>query len=237
MDGQRRAWLWQRVADGADHRSSAGWAGVVCEVAVDEIDVDAVAISVRSGARVQELVTVSEVWAQELEELQYTLGEGPGVEAFTTGGPVLVAEVHTARGRWPGFADAAGAHGLAAAFSFPLQSGAIRLGVLTLYRGRAGPLATGGLMDAAVLAELATAALLADATGSKRERAQWIREDSSGHYDAFNVATGMLAAQLRISIEEASLRLRAHAFSHNRSLLEVAQEVLRRHLSSDLFRE
>jgi hypothetical protein len=43
--------------------------------------------------------------SQDLEELQFTLGEGPGVDALEAGGPVLAPDdrrhltVRTARGR------------------------------------------------------------------------------------------------------------------------------------------
>ncbi|AHH97933.1 hypothetical protein GCM10010174_29220 [Kutzneria viridogrisea] len=120
--------------------------------------------------------------------------------------------------------------GLAAAFAFPLRGGAIQLGTLSLYRRLPGPLAQDELADAAVLAELATTALLTDAAEEAADQAEWIKQDNPGHYDAVNIATGMLAAQLHISMEDAFLRLRAHAFSHNRPLLEVAQDVLNRSL-------
>ena len=42
--------------------------------------------------------------------------------------------------RWPVFAPAARQAGAAAVFAFPLQVGAIRAGVMGLYRERPGPL-------------------------------------------------------------------------------------------------
>ena len=42
--------------------------------------------------------------------------------------------------RWPAFAPAALQAGAAAIFVFPLRIGAIRAGVMGLYRARAGPL-------------------------------------------------------------------------------------------------
>jgi hypothetical protein len=157
------------------------------------------------------------------------------VEAFETGGPVLVPDLSTADQRWPGFMDLAVDGGLAAVFTFPLRGGAIRLGTLGLYRRRPGGLSADGLADAAVLADLATTALLTDVapTGT----APWAREDAPGHYDAVNVATGILAAELHVSVDDAFLRLRAHAFSTGRDLLDVARAVLSRELRSDALRD
>jgi hypothetical protein len=78
---------------------------MVCEVALDRLDIDGVAISVRTSGRAQDLTAATGTWARRLEELQYILGEGPGVEADTTAGPVLAAEPADTASRWPGFAS------------------------------------------------------------------------------------------------------------------------------------
>jgi AmiR/NasT family two-component response regulator len=52
-------------------------------------------------------------------------------------------------------------------------------------------------------------------------------------YQDVNMATGMLAAQLRISLEDAFARLRAHAFSSGRSVLDVARDLLERRIPLD----
>jgi hypothetical protein len=236
-DRRRLERLTRLVALGAGHRSFSGWAGVVCQVVVDQVDVDGAAVVVRSWGRIEEQVAVSDRWVSDLEDLQYMVGEGPGVDAFASGGPVLVSDLATSRDRWPGFTDTAHS-AVRAVFSFPLQEGAIRLGTLTLYRRRPGPLSADGLADAAVLADLATTALLTDSgdvTGDPEDVAPWARRDAPGHYDDVNVASGMLAAQLQISIEDAFLRLRAHAFSHGRPVLDVARAVLERQLGADTF--
>jgi hypothetical protein len=235
VDGERHQRLWRLVTERADRRGFPGWAGVVCDVAVDQLDIDAAAISLRSSSRVQELAAATDAWARRLEELQYTVGDGPGVEAFGTGGPVLVADLATADQRWPGFMDAAIANGLLAVFAFPLQGGAIQLGTLDLYRRQRGQLSPDDLADAAILADLAVTALLTDV--SPTGTAPWARDDAPGHYDDVNVATGILAAELRISVDDAFLRLRAHAYSTGHPLLDIARAVLARQLPSDVFQD
>ena len=98
-----------------------------------------------------------------------------------------------------------------------------------------GVLSADQLADVAVLADLATAALLDDAGDGVTGVAPWARAGARGYYDDVNVATGMLAAELRISLEDAFLRLRAHAFSHSTSLLDVSRAVLTRRLDADAF--
>ncbi|CCH32576.1 GAF and ANTAR domain-containing protein [Actinosynnema sp. NPDC047251] len=228
LDGQRRDRLARMVAESVVSPGRAGWARALCEVCVRALaGVDAAAMSLRSDHRAQELLGASDRWAGVLEEAQYTVGEGPGVEAFATGGPVLVADLSAYRAKWPGFADLAEDEGLAAVFAFPLQLGGIRLGTLDLYRRRPGGLSSEVVADAAVLADLTVLSLLDHSGATDGE----VRVEVS--YQDVNIATGMLSAQLRISLEDAFARLRAHAFANRRSVLDVARDVLARRLPLD----
>jgi hypothetical protein len=221
------------IAERAEASGQDGWAQAVCVACVAALDrVDAAILALRGSVRVHEVVGASDPWAARVAELQYTVGEGPGVAAFTTGGPVLVPDVSGEHGRWPGFVEAALTEGAAAMFVFPMQVGAIRLGTLELLRRRPGGLSSGEMSDAALLAELATAGLLQEA----REAEQAGREIGSRPVTSFrdvNVATGMLAAQLRISLDDAFIRLRAHAFGQGRSVLAVSRDVLERRIALD----
>ncbi|MFE5565029.1 ANTAR domain-containing protein [Amycolatopsis japonica] len=61
------------------------------------------------------------------------------------------------------------------------------------------------------------------------ERVQW----AVLHYQAVHLATGMLIARLDISQDEALLRLRAYAFSHQLPITEVAEAVVNGRLRFD----
>ncbi|MFE2752519.1 GAF and ANTAR domain-containing protein [Actinosynnema sp. NPDC059335] len=229
LDGRRRESLARMIAECAVEPARADWARAVCGVCVDAVTgVDGAALTLRSGARTQEVLGASGPWAAVLEELQYTLGEGPGVEAFATGDPVLVADVRTSQARWPGFAGSGTTAGVGAVFAFPLRAGGIGVGTLDLYRRRPGGLSADALADAAVLADLTTIALLQH---TERSGENGLRGVIS--YEDVNMATGMLAAQLRIDLEDASARLRAHAFATDRSVLDVAGDVLARRIPLD----
>lgn len=231
MVEQRRAVLWQQVL--ARAQRSEGWAVAVCAVACRQAGVDGAAISLRADGRGQELVASSGAIAVELEEVQYTVGEGPAVEASRSGGPVLVSDVAAEDGRWPGFTLMAGDAGVGAVFALPLRVGAIRLGCLGLYRLQPGRLSASELRDSTVLADLAAAAVLSNA-------GQDIVVDIppfTGHYDEVNLATGMLAAQLGVSVQDASARLRSHAFSNGLSPAEVARDIVNRRLRLDPSRD
>jgi hypothetical protein len=173
----------------------------------------------------------SDQLASELEELTLTLGEGPGVDTVA-GSLVLVADLTSPEclTRWPVFAPAAVAAGVRAVFALPLQVGAIRLGVLDLYRARPGDLDGEQLADALVLADTACALLL-DAGEHDRPHLDGRRpEQASPHHPEVHQATGMITVQLGVTAAVALIRLRAYAYAHDRRLRDVAGDVVARRL-------
>lgn len=232
MEGERRDLLWRIIAESVEEPAAEGWAAAVCVACVSVLPgVDAAALTVRADG-LQETWGTSEEWAEGLEHLQYTVGEGPGFEAFATAGTVLVPDLTADSGRWPGFAQAALPVGLAAMFAFPLQLGAIRLGVLDLYRRHPGRLSSRELTDAAVLANLATVAVLEQARQDKAAGDTRLSQ-FAGPYQEVSIATGMLAAQLEIGLVEALARLRSRAFAEGRSVHELARDVVERKIRFD----
>lgn len=166
------------------------------------------------------------------DQLQAALGEGPSLSSFEERWPVLVADLDDDR-RWPAFARAASDAGLRAVFAFPLRRGAIRLGAFTLYRTVAGSLDDGEHDDATLYAELATDLLVSMQAGSDGDGLS--RSLADGDPDAWIVhqATGMVAAQAQVPIVDALALLRAHAYTAERSLNDVAADVVGRRLRLD----
>jgi hypothetical protein len=156
------------------------------------------------------------------------------VEASRANHPVLHPEL-TATGsvRWPRYGAAALDAGVHAIFAFPLRVGAIRIGVLDLYRDTPGHLTILELADARAFADAATLLLLylQDQPGPDGEPTAL-----TGPIDSraeVHQATGMITVQLGISLTEALLRLRTHAYDSGRSVTDVAAEVVSRRLHFD----
>ncbi len=166
-----------------------------------------------------------------LEELQVTLGEGPCLDAFETGRPMLVSDLDAEpRSRWPAFAAEVRQQGLRAMFAFPLQVGAARLGGLDVYRERPGPLSRESRTDALVYADLARDGLLdAQDHAVGTDRPAGVEDLDGSQFDVYQ-AQGMVMVQLKVSLGEAMVRMRAHAFAHERGLVEVARDVIARRL-------
>jgi hypothetical protein len=213
-----------------------GQAGVehVCAAAISVVGVDAAAVAVTLRATPRETVCVSSPVASDLEELTFTLGEGPGMDALADG-PALASDLARpcSRDRWPAFAPAAVAAGVRAMFSLPLQVGGVHAGVLDLYRARAGDLDPEQLADGLVLADTACALLLDAGQPGVSRAAGWQPEQAAPHHPEVHQATGMMTVQLGVTAAVALVRLRAYAYAYDRRLRDVAADVVGRRLRFD----
>jgi hypothetical protein len=173
------------------------------------------------------------------EELQFTLGEGPGPDALRTGSPVLVPDLARVRPeRWPALLPAARELGVHGVCCFPLGIGAIRIGVLTVLCDPDRLPDEQQYADAAALASALTVACLDGEEPDGRHNGiprpgMAVPPASSLHRAAVHQATGMVSVQLSVSMEVALLRLRAHAYASERTLGDVAQDVVARRIRFD----
>ena len=169
-----------------------------------------------------------------IEELQFTLEEGPCVDAYHQDRPVLEPDLaDPSTPRWFAFTPLAVKAGARAIFGFPLQVGAVRLGALNLYRDRPGPLSDEQHADSLVLAGVVAWSVLAiQAQAPPGALGAELEKGVSFHFVVYQ-ASGMVAAQLGVSEVDALALLRSHAFGHDRSLTEVAEAVVRRQLRFD----
>jgi len=235
MTGSRQVRVWGLVAATAASRGRPVSAADACAAVVAAVGVSGAWLTAAAGTDAGHLMDVTDGTGEELAELELTLGEGPSRDAIDSGGPVLASDLSTAETaqRWPGFAPAALLAGVAAVFAFPLRIGAIRAGVMGLYRDRPGPLSAFELGDALVFADTATLLLMEaqDRTagdGGPGPASQ--AEDLAAHRAEIDQATGMLTEQLGVGIADAFVRLRAYAYAHDLRLGDVARDIVARRL-------
>ena len=223
-----RVWAWVGAAHDNDTPVTIA---ALCRAAALRLGVDGASVTAMSGPVAREPVCASDEVSARLEELQFTMGEGPGADDyFSAGSPMLIAELDSVAARWPGFVSAAVAAGAGAMFSFPLQAGAIQVGILTLYRSRPGPMTAEELADALVFTDIALRLLLDASSGVNGIPGYRPLDGMSESRAEVHQATGMISVQLGVGLEEAFVRLRAHAFASNAALGDVAAEVVDRRL-------
>jgi hypothetical protein len=213
----------------------AGLPPAAAAAAAQALGVDGVWAGVGAGPQGAVLAWGQNKTSTALQDAQFTLGQGPGLEAVRAGAPVLVPDLAYAASRWPGFVPAAEDLGVHAIFAFPLRIGAISVGVLTAHRAVPGPLADGRLADALALAD-AVPILLLDGASAVPSRIEaepgpppgWAQ--STTYRPEIHQATGMISVQLDVPLAEALVRLRAHAYGNDRPIAEVAADVVARRL-------
>ncbi|MEU1000760.1 GAF and ANTAR domain-containing protein [Streptomyces tibetensis] len=225
-DGARAA---DAIARGVRGAEPGEVPGRLCEVAVELLPVIGASVSLRSeGMPVQ--LSASSAQAAHLAQIQATLGDGPCQSALADGAPVLACDLTTGRdaGRWPVFAQQATEAGVRAVYAVPLGSGAMCVGTLDLYRDRPGGLTDRQLHTARVVAGVMTVALMALPHGDEpdtRDGDDWLSGLATGHDEVYQ-AVGMIMAQLGVGADDALARLRADAFAHGRTAVDVARDVI-----------
>jgi hypothetical protein len=203
----------------------------ICSVSAELLAVDGAAIVLVGVDQQPVAIYASNSGFDQLEDLQFTLGVGPALDAFTRGAPVMEADlIDDPPLQWPGYADLAFGAGVQSVFSFPLQVGAARLGVLTFYQAAAGMLDGERYADALVMAAVVTKTMLDVQAGTSD--GNLAASLSQGHVDLAEVhqATGMVSAQLHIGVVEALARIRAHSFATGTNVHDVARAVVGRSL-------
>jgi len=179
-------------------------------------------------------LAASNTVSARLEDLQYTLGEGPCVDAHTEGRPVMVPDLaQSPAPRWPAFTPLALDAGARAVFGFPVRIGAARLGALNIYRDRPGPLSDDQHADALVIADVTARAILAIQADAPPGTIAAELETEADFHLAVHQAAGMVSVQLDISVADALVQLRARAFGSGRLVADIATDVVNRTIRFD----
>jgi ANTAR domain/GAF domain len=227
-----RALLAEEPPAAGDPASIAVSLQRLCRAAARALPASGVAVSLMTQEGSSEVAAASNRTSELIEELQFTFGEGPCIDASATGRPVLASTIaDQSMSRWPGYSPAVHSLGVRAVFAFPLQIGAVRLGSLDVYREWAGALSVEALSQALTFAEVATMIVLDGQEEAVRgESAAGLEDALESHFEVHQ-AQGMVMIQLGVDVAEAMVRLRAYAYSTERGLGDVARDILARTLT------
>ncbi|GAA1932788.1 GAF and ANTAR domain-containing protein [Nocardioides hwasunensis] len=187
---------------------------------------DAVGLLLADHHRVLRFMAASNDTGEMLELFQLQNSEGPCLDCFTTGDPVVNAELVNAAERWPRFAPAATAAGLRSVHAFPLRLREETIGALNLFSRTGSRFASDEVGVVQALADVATIAILQERSIL---RAEVLTEQLQGALNSRIVieqAKGALAQMEGSTPEEAFDLMRSRARATRRRLVEVAADVL-----------
>ncbi|MBC7591963.1 MAG: ANTAR domain-containing protein [Salinibacterium sp.] len=195
------------------------------------LPIDGVSICVVGAGRAGSTVCASDDTAARIDEVQFSLGEGPRWEVFRTGEAAIIPDFPAGdHSRWPMFGAHVSRLSVGALFAFPLVIGAAVVGVVDMFRQAVGGFDTAQSGIAQFLANAAAPHAVRRATMSAQR--EWTMPAGIAPEMRREVqqAAGMILVQLDTTAGEALIRLRAHAFTSNQTILQVATRVIARRL-------
>jgi hypothetical protein len=211
----------------------------LCRACMELLHMDGAAISIVNDGVTQGTFGSSGESSRTLDDLQFTFGEGPSLDAVRQGQPVLAADLNDlSEQRWPGLLGALIEMGIRSIFVFPFGILGLSNGALTLFRKSAGSLSELTVSGARWAAELAVLPLRDLVSHIEDGEFPNVGDGNSpylGSLERVEVyqATGMVMAQLDVDSVEALARVRAYAFALNLTASEVAWSIVERQLSFD----
>ncbi|MFF5233640.1 GAF and ANTAR domain-containing protein [Dactylosporangium sp. NPDC000521] len=161
-----------------------------------------------------------------LELFQLQWHDGPCLDAFRSGEPVINADLSAASARWPRFAPYAATAGFRSVHAFPLRLRSDVIGAMGVFGIRDTALDEADVQIVQALADVAAIGMLQERT---IHRGEVLTEQLQGALNTRIVieqAKGAVAQAHHVSIDAAFDLLRAYARRNNSRLSDVASLVI-----------
>jgi GAF domain-containing protein len=198
------------------------------ERCVELLEVDAAGLLLADARGALQLVAASAEQARVVELFQIQYDEGPCLDCFAAGQPVIISDIRdgVATTRWPRFAAAARGMGFAGVHAIPMRLRDQIIGTLNLFRRAPGGLDPAVARAARALVDVATIGILQERAIQQQELVASQLQVALNSRVMIEQAKGILAERLRTTPDEAFIVLRRHARSHNHALTELAADVI-----------
>jgi hypothetical protein len=173
--------------------------------------------------------------AAKLMDLEITLREGPCNDACV--GEDAIEEgnlLKSGKSRWLIYTPLAVKIGARSVFGFPVRIGSVRLGALGLHREKIGELTYEQASDGYLMASVIGRAVLAMQAGAPSDSLAEELEQEATFDFTIHQAAGMLAVQASVSIGDALVLLRTHAFAQGMAISTLSTKVIAREMKFDV---
>ncbi|MET0326870.1 MAG: GAF and ANTAR domain-containing protein [Ilumatobacteraceae bacterium] len=203
------------------------------ERCVTALDIAAAGIMLSDAEGHLRAMTSSNEAMRVVELFEIQSQEGPCLDCYSTGEPVVNQDLATVNGRWPRFAPVAVAAGFLAADAVPMRLRGHTIGALNLFRTETGSLGDDDVAVAQALADVATITIMHNRTDIAQLELNAQLTAALDSRVVIEQAKGMIAERQRLRMDEAFGRLRQHARSNNLRLADVARELVAGDLAPD----
>ena len=200
---------------------------VLVERCVDLLGVSAAGLMFADGEEQLRLAVSSSESARLMDLYQLQNDEGPCLECYRSGQPVVGVPLQDAQDRWPHFAPAALREGFVGVLALPLRLRGSVIGALNLFDAKDGTLSDPEIRPVAqAMADVATIAILQERLGQAREILNQQLQNALTSRVAIEQAKGVLATRLDVEMDEAFELMRKRSRDERRRLVDVAEEVV-----------
>jgi transcriptional regulator with GAF, ATPase, and Fis domain len=194
------------------------------------LDIASAGLLLADGHGVLHLLAASSERTRSLELFQLQSEEGPCLDCYHAGAPVIVDDLSLEVQRWPQFVAAATGAGFASVHAVPMRLRDTVLGTLGLFGTRTGALREEDLSLAQALAHMASIALVAGEVAPDKAALDRQLQAALTSRVGLEQAKGILAQLGDLDMDQSFTALRRYARDHSQRLSDVA----RRLVSGDL---
>jgi GAF domain-containing protein len=196
---------------------------------VQLLEADAAGLLLADSRGALRLVSASTEQARVVELFQIQNDEGPCLDCYRTGQPVIVTDISSgpAAARWPQFSAAARQMGYTGVHAIPMRLRDQVLGTLNLFRAAPGDPDPAVTVAATALVDIATIGILQERAVREQEVVAGQLQLALNSRVIIEQAKGVLAERLRVTPDQAFIILRRYARDHNYRLTELASDVIR----------
>jgi GAF domain-containing protein len=201
---------------------------MLTERCVELLEVDAAGLLLADSHGSLQLVAASTEQARVAELFQIQNDEGPCLDSYRSGQPVIVADITAADAalRWPRFAAAAREMGFAAVHAIPMRLRDQVIGTLNLFGSASGGLDPAVARAARALVDIATIGILQERTSREQGIVAGQLQVALNSRVIIEQAKGILAERLKATPDQAFIMLRAYSRNNNRPLTQMAADVI-----------
>ena len=192
---------------------------------VEVLDVAAAGVMLAAPSGALQVVASSSEAMRVLELFELQADQGPCVDCYATGEPVVNVNLAAADTRWPRFASEAVAAGFGSVHALPLRLRGRTIGALNMFRADQGTLDAGDVTAAQGLADIATIAIIQHQVAVDAQTLNLQLSQALNSRIVIEQAKGKISQAANIDMDRAFQRLRAHARNHNLRLSQLAADI------------
>jgi GAF domain-containing protein len=193
---------------------------------VELLDVDAAGIVLADQDGGMHVVASSAEKARLLGLYELQTDEGPCLDCFRSGRPVVCDDLPAMRAAWPAFTEELRQLGFRSAHALPMRLRDQTIGALNLFRLEPGRLSTADLGVGQAMADVATVGLMQERAIAAGELLATQLQTALQSRVQLEQAKGILAERTGLPLDQAFQLMREYARSRSRRLSDIAAQIV-----------